>query len=84
VVGVLPKWFTYPDAKIQIWVTYASGMPPAVLQHHDFHFSRVVARLKPDVNLASALSQVGAMQYRVRRWPRTWHQKPSSRISHEM
>jgi predicted permease len=65
VVGMLPKWFTYPDAKIQIWVTYASGMPPAVLQHHDFHFSRVVARLKPDVNLASALSQVGAVQYRL-------------------
>jgi putative ABC transport system permease protein len=65
VVGVLPKWFTYPDAKMQIWVTYASGMPPAVLQHHDFHFSRVVARLKPDVNLASALSQVGAVQYRL-------------------
>jgi putative ABC transport system permease protein len=65
VVGVLPKWFTYPEAKMQIWVTYASGMPPAVLQHHDFHFSRVVARLKPDVNLASALSQVGAVQYRL-------------------
>jgi predicted permease len=62
---VLPKWFTYPEAKMQIWVTYASGMPPAVLQHHDFHFSRVVARLKPDVNLASALSQVGAVQYRL-------------------
>jgi predicted permease len=65
VVGVLPKWFTYPDAKVQIWVTYASGMPPVVLQHHDFHFSHVVARLKPDVNLASALSQVGAVQYRL-------------------
>jgi predicted permease len=65
VVGVLPKWFTYPDAKIQIWGTYASGMPPAVLQHHDFHYSRVVARLKPDVSLASALSQVGAVQYRL-------------------
>jgi hypothetical protein len=40
-------------------------MPPAVLQHHDFHFSRVVARLRPDVNLASALSQVEAVQYRL-------------------
>jgi putative ABC transport system permease protein len=38
-------------------------MPPAVLQHHDFHFSRVVARLKPDVSLATALSQVEAVQY---------------------
>jgi putative ABC transport system permease protein len=65
VVGVLPKWFAYPDAKVQLWVTYQSGMPPAILQHHDFHFSRVVARLKPDVSLASALSQVEAVQYGV-------------------
>jgi putative ABC transport system permease protein len=67
VVGVLPKWFTYPDAKTQIWAPYASGLPPAILQHHDFHFSRVVARLRPDVSLASALSQVGAVQYQSKR-----------------
>ena len=65
VVGVLPKWFTYPDAKVQVWVPYASGLPPAVLQHHDFHFSRVVARLRPEVSLANALSQVEAVQHRL-------------------
>jgi predicted permease len=63
VVGVLPKWFTYPDAKVQVWVPYKSGMSPDLLSHHDFHFTRVVARLRPDVSLASALSQVGAVQY---------------------
>lgn len=63
VVGVLPKWFTYPDAKVQVWVPYASGLPPEILQHHDYHFSRVIARLKPDVNLANALSQVEAVQF---------------------
>ena len=42
-----------------------SGMPPAILKHHDFHFSRVVARLRPDVSLASALSQVEAVQYQL-------------------
>src|SRR5581483_7866081 len=63
VVGVLPKWFTYPDAKVQVWVPFASGLPPAILQHHDFHFGRVVARLRPDVSLANALSQVEAVQY---------------------
>ncbi len=26
VVGVLPKSFTYPDAKVQVWVPFASGM----------------------------------------------------------
>jgi predicted permease len=65
VIGVLPKWFTYPDSKVQLWVPYASGLPPALLEHHDYHFSRVVARLKPDVSLASALSQVEALQYRL-------------------
>ena len=65
VVGVLPKWFTYPDAKVQVWVPYASGMPPEILKHHDYHFSRVVARLRPDVSLSSALSQVEAVQYQL-------------------
>ena len=65
VVGVLPKWFTYPDAKVQLWVPYASGLPPEILTHHDFHFSRVVARLKPDVSLKSALSQIGPVQYQL-------------------
>jgi predicted permease len=65
VVGVLPKWFTYPDAKVQVWVPYASGLPPEILMHHDFHFTRVVARLRPNVSLASALSQVEGVQYQL-------------------
>ena len=24
VIGVLPRWFTYPDAQVQLWVPYAS------------------------------------------------------------
>jgi putative ABC transport system permease protein len=65
VVGVLPKWFTYPDARMQIWVPYAAGIPSEILEHHDYHFTRVVARLRPGVNLASALSPVEAVQYRL-------------------
>ena len=65
VVGVLPKWFAYPDAGVQVWVPYAAALPPEILTHHDFHFGRVVARLRPDVSLATALSQVEAVQYRL-------------------
>jgi len=65
VVGVLPRWFTYPDAKVQIWVPYASGMSPEMRGYHDHHFSYVVARLRPEVSLANALSQVSAVQYRL-------------------
>ena len=65
VVGVLPAWFSYPDATFQLWVPYQAGMPVEGLQHHDFHFSRVIARLKPGVSLESAISQVEAVQYRL-------------------
>jgi putative ABC transport system permease protein len=65
VVGVLPKSFTYPDAKVQVWIPYLSVLTPDVVSHHDYHFSRVVARLRPDVSLASAVSEVGAVQYRL-------------------
>ncbi len=64
VVGVLPKWFIYPDAEVQLWVPYAR-IGADVLTHHGFHFSRVVARLRPEVSLASALSQVEALQYQL-------------------
>ena len=65
VVGVLPQSFNYPDAKLQVWIPYLSGLPPDIVQHHDYHFSLVVARLRPDVSLASALDQVEAVQYRL-------------------
>ena len=65
VVGVLPSWFTYPDAGIQLWVPYKANATPELLQHHDWHQSQVVARLRPDVSLASALAQVGAVQYQL-------------------
>jgi putative ABC transport system permease protein len=65
VVGVLPSWFTYPDAGIQLWVPYRADVKAEFLQHHDYHQSQVIARLRPDVSLASALAQVGAVQYQL-------------------
>jgi predicted permease len=64
VVGVLPPSFAYPEARFQLWVPYASGMPPEILKHHDYHFNHVIARLNPGVSLSSAVSQVDALQYR--------------------
>ena len=65
VVGILPSWFTYPDAGIQLWVPYKADAPREFLQHHDWHQSKVVARLRPDVSLASAVAQVSALQYQI-------------------
>jgi putative ABC transport system permease protein len=71
VVGVLPASFVYPDAKVQLWVPFASvygaGSPmgPEALHYHDRHYARVVARMRPGVSLADAISQVEAVQYQL-------------------
>lgn len=65
VVGVLPKWFSYPDANVQLWVPYTSIASPGFLQHHADDQSLVVARLRPGVSLAAAMSEVKAVQYRI-------------------
>jgi putative ABC transport system permease protein len=71
VVGVLPASFVYPDAKVELWVPfeslYGGGSPmgPEWLHFHDRHYARVVARMKPGVSLAAAMSQVAAVQYQL-------------------
>jgi len=71
VVGVLPAWFVYPDANVQLWVPfeslYGGGSPmgPEWLHFHDRHYVHVLARMKPGVSLAEAVSQVAAVQYQL-------------------
>jgi predicted permease len=63
VVGVLPSWFTYPDARIQYWMPYAQTFPEGYYDAHADHQSEVVARLKPDVSVEAATHEVSAVQY---------------------
>ncbi|MGH9616866.1 MAG: ADOP family duplicated permease [Acidobacteriaceae bacterium] len=65
VVGVLPRWFTYPDPSVQVWVPYASTFTPDVYSRHDFHQSHVIARLRPGTTAAAAVEPVSALQYRL-------------------
>ncbi len=65
IVGLLPRWFTYPDPHIQLWVPYASTFTPDIYAMHDFHQSHVIARIKPGVNAAAATKEVSALQYRL-------------------
>jgi predicted permease len=64
VVGVLPKDFAYPDSKVQVWVPYQVVTTPEELQHHDWHGTHVIARVRSEVSLGNAVSQVEAVQYR--------------------
>ncbi len=65
VVGVLPSWFTYPDARIQFWMPYAQTFTEEQYAIHDGHQSQVVARLKPGVSVDSATREVSTLQYRI-------------------
>src|SRR5271155_6221245 len=65
VVGVLPSWFTYPDARIQYWMPYAQTFSEGDYDMHAGHQSEVVARLKPDVGVEAATHEVSAVQYQI-------------------
>jgi len=65
IVGVLPSWFAYPDARVQLWVPYASVKTDESIQRHDDHGSYVIARMRPDVSLKTAIGEVSALQYRM-------------------
>lgn len=65
VVGVLPRWFAYPDANVQLWVPYTAIAAPGFMQHHQDRQSLVVARMRPGVGLAAAMSEVKAVQYQL-------------------
>jgi predicted permease len=65
VIGVLPRGFTYPDSRVQVWVPYATTFQPADYVRHDMHQSHVVARLRPGISAAAAANEVGALQYQL-------------------
>ena len=65
VIGVLPSWFTWPDARIQYWMPYGQTFSESDYAMHDGHQSEVVARLKPDVSAEAATHEVSAVQYRI-------------------
>jgi predicted permease len=65
IVGVLPRWYTYPEPQVQLWVPYASTFTAKEFAQPDNHQSHVVARLKPGVSATAAVNQVSALQYQI-------------------
>jgi len=62
IVGVLPRWFTYPDTRVQLWVPYTATFTAEAFAQADNHQSRVVARLRPGVSARAAVNEVSALQ----------------------
>jgi len=65
VIGVLPKWFQYPDPKIQMWVPWQIEVTPDQVLTHYNHMWYVVARLRPGVSPSAALQQISAVEHQL-------------------
>ena len=65
VIGILPAWFSYPDASVQLWTPLYPEVPPQMMERHDSHNFDVIGKLRPGVTLASAqadLSSISAQE----------------------
>jgi predicted permease len=63
VVGVMPAGFAFPDRDDQIWIPLA--LTQEQITNRGSHFLRVVARLKPEVTVAQAQSEMRAIGARI-------------------
>ena len=61
VIGVMPRWFTFPEQKVQIFLPIYHEKKPedmATIENHGF---RVIGRLKPGISRQLAAQEVSAI-----------------------
>jgi putative ABC transport system permease protein len=66
VIGVMPEWFVYPDKSTQVWLTVHHEVPPATMEDVGDHEFRVIGLLKQGVTRAQGLSEIDAIQRRLK------------------
>jgi putative ABC transport system permease protein len=65
VIGVMPAWFAYPYAAVQLWTPIYYKERPGVMRALDDHEFWVVGRLKPGVTEAQGLADLTLIARRV-------------------
>jgi predicted permease len=58
VIGVMPGWFSYPDAAIQLWTPVCYKEPLSEMRSLELDDFRAVGRLKPGATLAQAVAEL--------------------------
>lgn len=64
VIGVLPAWFDYPDARVQLWVPVRLVTSETDMRNRGNHRFFVTARLKDGVSVRQASSELDGIQQR--------------------
>jgi predicted permease len=67
VIGILPAWFLYPDARVELWTPLYHENSREVMAHYDWHNFDVIGRLRPGVAMQQANAELGAIQAEVRK-----------------
>jgi len=67
IVGVMPRDFQFPDSQFKLWVTFGSTMSQAAqqLENRQLRIFRVLAHLKPGINLTQAQAEMNALAERL-------------------
>jgi putative ABC transport system permease protein len=58
VIGVMPAWFAYPNAAVQLWTPIYYQMPATEMNAIDSHDFVAIGRLKPGVTETQAVSEL--------------------------
>jgi len=66
VIGVMPGWFTFPDARTQAWVPVYHDTDAVTQESLDNHQFRVIGLLKPGIVKEQGLSKVDTVSKRIR------------------
>lgn len=64
VIGILPAWFDYPDARVQLWLPVRLVVSETDMQNRGNHRFFVTARLKDGVSVAQASRELNGIQER--------------------
>ncbi len=65
VIGILPSWFAYPDASVQIWTPIYQYMPAGAMANVGNHQFSAIGRPKPGVAAEQGLADLSMITLRV-------------------
>lgn len=65
VIGVMPAWFSYPDAHVQAWLPAYHEVDAMTMEARDDHQFRVIATMKPGIRASAGLSEADTIVRRI-------------------
>jgi putative ABC transport system permease protein len=65
VIGVMPRWFTFPEQKVQIFLPVYHERTPEEMAKIGNHEFKVIGRLKPGVTREQAVQEISAIVHRI-------------------